>query len=56
MPILAHYEVVHNGETVVVLLTEKDAAKLGAKLADLDYKMQSPPNKMREPQNKADST
>lgn len=49
MPLLAHYEVTHNGRKIVLLLTEKDAAKLGGKLLDGPADI---PDKMREPKNK----
>ena len=56
MPILAHYEVEHDGETVVLLLTEHDADKLNARLVDEYHtatKMRTPRNKIRTPANKA---
>lgn len=52
MPILAHYEVEHDGEKVVLLLTEKDADKLGGRLVT-ETKMREPANKLRTPVNKA---
>lgn len=50
MPLLAHYEVTHNGRKVVLLLTEKDAAQLGGKLIENPADIA---DKMREPRNKA---